>query len=95
MTKKELIRRICQQTGYGQNMVKEVVNVYTDIIINELQEKRSFRFERLGTLWFIESMRRRGFNPFSRKHEVFDGKNRIKFVPSKGMERLLNPTKEE
>lgn len=95
MTKKELIRIISSQTGYEQKVVNEVINVYTDTILNELQAKHSFRFDRLGTLWYINSVSRNGFNPFNRKHEVFKGKNKIKLVPSKWLAKMLNPSKED
>lgn len=91
--KREIITRVCKRAKCKRKEATEIINAYTDVIIEELKEKRSFRIERLGTLRYVRSMPRNGFNPLRRRKEVFIGKNKIRFTPSAGMEKMLNPCK--
>lgn len=88
--KKEIITRVCKQAKCRRKEAEDIINAYTDIMIEELKEKHSFRIKRLGTLRHLHSLPRNGFNPVRQKNEVFKGKNKIKFTPSKAMAELLN-----
>lgn len=91
MIKRQLIRVVSLKTGYEQEIVDKVIDAYAEVILYELQQKRSFRLRCLGTLRYIVSDSRNGFNPMKRQKEVFKGRNKIKFIPTKGLAKLLNP----
>lgn len=93
--KKEVITRVCKQAKCRRKEAEDIINAYTDIMIEELKEKHSFRIKRLGTLRHLHSLPRNGFNPVRQKNEVFKGKNKIKFTPSVTMAKLLNPPEED
>lgn len=93
MIKKEIIKAVCLQTGCKQDVVEKVIEAYTAFIINRLLEKCSFRMNRLGTLRYVNATSRNGYNPVTKEMVAFDGKNRIKFIPSKRLANMLNPQK--
>lgn len=88
--KREIITKVCKRVKCKRKEADDIINAYTDVIIEELIERRSFRIERLGTLQHVRSQPRNGFNPLKQKKEVFKGRNKIKFTPSKAMAELLN-----
>lgn len=89
--KREIITEVCKRAKCKRKEADSIINAYTDVMIEELKEMRSFKIERLGTLQNVCSMPRNGFNPLKQKKEVFIGRNKIKFTPSKAMVKLLNP----
>lgn len=88
--KREIIIEVCKRAKCKRKEADSIINAYTDVMIEELKERRSFRIERLGTLQYVRSQPRNGFNPLKQKKEVFIGRNKIKFTPSKVMAELLN-----
>lgn len=88
--KREIIAEVCKRAKCKRKEADSIINAYTDVMIEELKEERSFRIERLGTLQYVRSQPRNGFNPLRQKKEVFIGRNKIKFTPSKAMAELLN-----
>lgn len=92
--KREIITEVCKRVKCKRKEADGIINAYTDVIIEELKEERSFRIERLGTLQYVRSQPRNGFNPLKQKKEVFIGRNKIKFTPSKAMAKLLNPSED-
>lgn len=95
MIKKEIIKAVCLQTGCKQEVVEKVIEAYTAFIATKLLERCSFRMKDLGTLRYISATSRNGYNPTTREREAFNGKNKIKFIPSKGLAKLLNQVKED
>jgi len=93
MIKKEIIKAVCLQTGCKQKVVENVIEAYTAFIATKLLERCSFRMKDLGTLRYISAISRNGYNPTAKKTEAFEGKNRIKFIPSKRLANMLNPQK--
>lgn len=61
-----------------------------DVSIKELREGNSIQLRRFGTLRYVPAIMRKGYNPFRMRQEVFKGKNRIKFTPSKALDKLIN-----
>lgn len=88
--KREIITKVCKRVKCKRKEADDIINAYTDVIIEELTGRRSFRIERLGTLQHVRSQPRNGFNPLKQKKEVFISRNKIKFTPSKAMAELLN-----
>lgn len=95
MRKKELIDRIGEQTGIKKAMINAVLTAFFKIIFYELCQQHSIRIGNLGTLRYVQSISRNGFNPLKQRLEVFKGKNKIKFIPSKGLGRIINPAEED
>lgn len=95
MKGKEILDRISLQTGIKKQIVSTVLTAYKDILLAELQQRKSIRIERIGTLKFVQAVSRKGFNPLRQKLEVFKGKNKIKFIPSKALDRIMNPMEDD
>lgn len=94
MKKKDIVNRISVRTGIKKQMISTVLKAYKDIVLEELHLRHSIRIENIGTLKFVQSISRNGFNPLRQKPEFFKGKNKIKFSPSKGLDRMINPKEE-
>ena len=94
MTQKELIVEISRKTGYKAEMVENIMAAYIDIAIKEFMKKRSIRLRQLGTLRYVQAIMHNGYNPVKGRHEVFKGRNKIKFIPSKMMDKVLNMQEE-
>lgn len=95
MKRKEILERISLQTGIKKQIVSAVLTAYKDILLAELQQRKSIRMERIGTLKFVQAASRNGFNPLRQKLEVFKGKNKIKFIPSRVLDRIMNPVEDD
>lgn len=95
MTHKELIVEISCKTGYKREVVERIMVAYIDVAINEFEKKKSVQLRQFGTLRYVHAIMRKGYNPLKMRQEVFKGKNKIKFIPSKGLAKLLNPAKED
>ncbi|WP_363163359.1 HU family DNA-binding protein [uncultured Bacteroides sp.] len=59
-----------------------------------MQRKKSVQLRLFGTLRYVNAIVRGGYNPLKMKREVFKGKNKIKFIPSKVLNNILNKPKE-
>lgn len=95
MTQKELIVAISRKTGYKAEMVENIMAAYIDIAIKEFMKKRSIRLRQLGTLRYVQAIMHNGYNPVKGRHEVFKGRNKIKFIPSKMLDKVLNIQEED
>lgn len=95
MTQKELIVAISRKTGYKAEMVENIMAAYIDIAIKEFMKKRSVRLRQLGTLRYVQAIMHNGYNPVKGRHEVFKGRNKIKFIPSKMLDKVLNMQEED
>ncbi|MFQ7730556.1 MAG: HU family DNA-binding protein [Bacteroides fragilis] len=94
MTQKELIVAISRKTGYKAEMVENIMAAYIDIAIKEFMKKRSIRLRQLGTLRYVQAIMHNGYNPVKGRHEVFKGRNKIKFIPSRMLDKVLNMQEE-
>lgn len=95
MNHKEIIVAISYKTGYKMEIVEKVIAAYIDISIKEFKQKNSIHLRGFGTLRYVYAIMRKGYNPIKRRREIFKGKNRIKFIPSKVLDKTLNvPDKE-
>lgn len=94
MTHKEIIAAISYRTGYKIEVVERIIAACIEVSIKEFGKKNSIQFRQFGTLRYVHAIMRRGYNPLKRKPEVFKGKNKIKFIPSKALDKLINMPKE-
>lgn len=90
MTHRELIVAISYKAGYKIEVVEKVINAYMDVSIKEFKKKNSIKLREFGTLRYVNAIVRKGYNPFKRKQEVFKGRNKIKFIPSEALDKLIN-----
>lgn len=94
MTQKELIVAISRKTGYKAEIVGSIITAYIDIALKEFMCKRSIRLRQLGTLRYVQAIMHNGYNPVKGRHEVFKGRNKIKFIPSRMLDKVLNMQEE-
>lgn len=91
MTYKELIVAISHKTGFKIEIVKKIMAAYMDISIKEFKNRNSIQLRRFGTLRYVCAIMRKGYNPVKRRQETFNGRNKIKFIPSKVLDKFINP----
>ncbi|WP_417190425.1 HU family DNA-binding protein [Bacteroides sp.] len=95
MTHRELIVAISYKAGYKIEVVEKIIDAYIDISIKEFKKKHSIKLREFGTLRFVHAIMRKGYNPLKMKQEIFKGKNKIKFIPSKALDKLINTPEED
>ena len=93
MTQKELIKSISLKTGYKREVVEKIMTAYTAVAFEEFERQGSIKLSNLGVLRYTNSILHNGYNPVSGKHMVFTGRNKIKFIPSKALDMMLNKPK--
>lgn len=94
MKKQEIVNRIYLRTGIKKDIINAVLSAYKEVFLEEFHQRRSIRIEGIGTLRYVQSISRNGFNPLRQRLEVFKGKNKIKFIPSRLLDRVINPKEE-
>lgn len=95
MTQKDLFKNISLKTGCKREVVEKIMTAYTVVALEEFERQGSIKLSNLGVLRYTNSVPHNGYNPVSGKHVVFTGRNKIKFIPSKALEMMINKPKED
>ena len=78
-TKKELVNRIAEETGHTKVVVKEVVQLFLDHIIDELAHGRRLEFREFGVFEVKERAARLAQNPRTLEKVPVPAKRVVKF----------------
>lgn len=90
MTKRDLVVRIADQTGWPQREVAEVVQKTFDTIINELGTGRSLEFRNFGVFELNQRKPRVGRNPNRPEETVtIPARTVVKFKPGKKLQEMI------
>lgn len=95
MTKKELIRRIYQQTEYRLTDVETIVNLVFDEIINELVEEEKVQINNFGTFSKFVQPAYQGINASTGEKIDIEEGYRIRFVSSGYLKKRINSKEPE
>jgi integration host factor subunit beta len=88
-TKKELVNRIADQTGQTKVVVKEVIQLFLDSVIDELAHGRRLEFREFGVFEVKERAARRAQNPRTLEKVDVPPKRVVKFKVGRSMRQRV------
>ena len=88
-TKKELVNRIADETGHTKVVVKEVIQLFLDHIIDELAHGRRLEFREFGVFEVKERAARRAQNPRTLEKVEVPAKRVVKFKVGRMMRQRV------
>ena len=94
-TKKELVNRIAEETGHTKVVVKEVVQLFLDHIIDELAHGRRLEFREFGVFEVKERAARLAQNPRTLEKVDVPAKRVVKFKVGRLMKQRVAEGTEE
>ena len=88
-TKKELVNRIAERTGQTKVVVKEVLQMFLDEIVQELARGRRLEFRDFGVFEVKERQPRQAQNPRTLEKVAVPARRVVKFKVGRRMRRLV------
>ncbi len=92
VTKKEIIDRISERTGVKRTDVKDVVQMFLDEIVHELEGGNRLEFRDFGVFEVNDRAARMAQNPKTLERVPVPAKRTVKFKPGKKMRELVHPS---
>ncbi len=86
MTKKDIVRKIAEQTGLTQMKVREVVQKTFDAIVDTLVEDGNIELRNFGIFKVRVRKSRKAINPRTGDRVWVDERSGVSFKPGKEME---------
>ncbi|MEN6665017.1 MAG: HU family DNA-binding protein [Phycisphaerae bacterium] len=91
MTKKELVDRIADKTDQKRVLVKEIVQVFLDEVINELGGGNRLEFRDFGVFEIKQRAARTAQNPKTLERVHVAAKRTVKFKMGRVMKEKMQP----
>ncbi|MAB81370.1 MAG: transcriptional regulator [Planctomycetes bacterium] len=88
-TKKELVGRIAERTGQTKVVVKEVLQMFLDEIVQELATGKRLEFRDFGVFEVKERQPRQAQNPRTLEKVAVPARRVVKFKVGRRMRRLV------
>ncbi len=88
-TKKELVNRIAERTGQTKVVVKEVLQMFLDEIVQELAQGKRLEFRDFGVFEVKERQPRQAQNPRTLEKVAVPARRVVKFKVGRRMRRLV------
>jgi integration host factor subunit beta len=95
ITKKELVNRIADRTGQTKVVVKDVVQMFLDEIIEELATGNRLEFREFGVFEVRDRAARRAQNPRTLQKVAVPAKKVVKFKVGRSMREKVCEEREE
>lgn len=92
MTKKDIVRKIADETGLPQLKVKEVVQKTFDAIVDTLVENGNIELRNFGVFRVRVRKSRKAINPRTGVRVWVDERRGVSFKPGKEMEERIQKT---
>lgn len=89
-TLNEIIAAVAEATGESKKVVKDIVETYQEVLINELYEKQEVKVGTIGKIKIKVRQPRDGINPTTNEKIVISGKAVPKFLFSKGIKEEVD-----
>ena len=90
MTKKELGEVLAEKLGISQADAEEVIEAFTDTIINGLKRGEKMNVSGLGTFDLVRRAERTGINPQTRKEMKIPAATVPRFRAGKNLKERVN-----
>ena len=95
ITKKELVNRIADRTGQTKVVVKDIVQMFLDEIIEELATGNRLEFREFGVFEVRDRAARRAQNPRTLQKVAVPAKKVVKFKVGRSMREKVCEEREE
>ena len=89
LNKRDLIRKIASDAGVSQQVALAMFESMTSNIRETLIAGGKVSLPNIGSLSVKKRAARAGYNPASHKREVFEARNGVSFVVSKGLKEAV------
>jgi integration host factor subunit beta len=95
VTKKELIARISERTGHTKVVARDVIQMFLDEILSELQRGNRIEFREFGVFEVRTRAARRAQNPRTMEKVRVRERNIVKFRPGRLMKERVARDEDE
>ena len=89
-TRKDLSNKIYQKLGFSKNYSSIVIDNFFETLIQELLKSNKIKLSSFGTFKIINTKKRVGRNPKTKKEAIILPRKVVKFSPSLLVKQKLN-----
>ena len=89
MIKNDIIKTLCDKTGYSRAFSKKLIDDLIDIIINNIKFGK-VTIKNVGSFKIINKKERIGRNPKTKEKFIISARKTVSFTPSKKISKDLN-----
>ena len=89
-TRKDLSNKIYQKLGFSKNYSSIIIDNFFETLIQELSKSNKIKLSSFGTFKIINTKKRVGRNPKTKKEAIILPRKVVKFSPSLLVKQKLN-----
>ena len=89
MIKNDIIKTLCDKTGYSQAFSKKLIDDLIKIVINNIKIGK-LTLKNVGSFKIINKKERIGRNPKTKEKFIISARKTVSFTPSKKISKDLN-----
>ena len=89
-TRKDLSNKIYQKLGFSKNYSSTIIDNFFETLIQELLRSNKIKLSSFGTFKIINTKKRIGRNPKTKKEAIILPRKVVKFSPSLLVKQKLN-----
>ena len=89
-TRKDLSNKIYQNLGFSKNYSSTIIDNFFETLIQELLRSNKIKLSSFGTFKIINTKKRIGRNPKTKKEAIILPRKVVKFSPSLLVKQKLN-----
>jgi len=89
-TRKDLSNKVYQKLGFSKNYSSIIIDNFFETLIQELLKSNKIKLSSFGTFKIINTKKRIGRNPKTKKEAVILPRKVVKFSPSLLVKQKLN-----
>lgn len=94
-TKRELVKRVAENTGHKQNVAKEIIQRFLDEIVDELSQGHRLEFREFGIFDTIQKRARIARNPRTGQTVTVPAKTVVSFKVGRLMKARVRALQEK
>lgn len=89
MNKKDMIKKVAENTGVTQKDVTVIIDAFLDTVMDSVKDKK-ISMAGFGTFEVVERAARMGRNPKTGKEIMIQSSKSVKFKPAKAFKDFVN-----
>lgn len=89
MNKKDMIKKVAENTGVTQKDVTVIIDAFLDTVMDSVKDKK-ISMAGFGTFEVVERAARMGRNPKTGKEIMIQSSKAVKFKPAKAFKDFVN-----
>ncbi|RME80263.1 MAG: integration host factor subunit beta [Planctomycetota bacterium] len=95
VTKKDLVEKVMEKNDMHQNVIKEIIQMFLDTIVEELSKGNRLEFRDFGVFEVVQRAPRKAQNPKTLEPVIVPAKKVVKFKPGKKLKDLIQASLEK